>query len=134
MRTSRRTLRTDIKQDIRRLLQKTLIVAQERDISERRQFVQESLDYVQTYCKQAEKTFIVCEQPITCDQFELGGSIQDKATLFRGPSEDASVAICVTERGSLLHRNDSEWQIYCDAGDIKPEQELLRIRELVRAA
>ena len=54
------------------------------------------------------------------DEYELGGSHQQKATLFRGPSEDASVAICVTSQGSLLHRNGSLWQIYYNAGDINP--------------
>ena len=127
-------IKADIKQNIRRLLQETLIIAQEREISERRQFVRESLDYVQTYCKQADKTFIVCEEAITCEQFDLGGSTDDQATLFRGPSEAASVAICVTEKGSLLHRNDSEWRIYCDAGDVNPKQALVSIRELVSAA
>lgn len=127
-------IKPDIKQEIRRLLQKTLIIAQEKEISERQQFVRASLEYIQTQCKRADKTFIVCEQAITCDQFELGGSAKNQATLFRGPSEDASVAICVTKKGSLLHRNDSEWRIYCDAGDINPQQELLLIRELVNAA
>jgi hypothetical protein len=64
--------------------------------------------------------FIVCELRIACDQYDLGGSKHHQATLFRGPSEDASVAICVTEQGSLLHRNDSDWKIYCNAGDVNP--------------
>ena len=60
-----KTLKRDIKQDIRRLLQKTLIVAQEREISERQQFVRESLDYVKVHCERAGKAFVVCEQSIT---------------------------------------------------------------------
>lgn len=110
----------NIKQTLRRLLQETLDAAPEKPIAEREQFVRERLCYIQQFCSHLDKTFIVCELPVTCDQYGLGGSIQHTATLFRGPSEEASVAICVTERGSVLHRNDSLWQVYDDAGDVSP--------------
>ena len=109
-----------VKQTIRRLLQETLAVAQKLPVAKRRTFVRQSLENIQDYCATFEKTFIVREITINCDQYELGGSQYHYATLFRGPSEDASVAICITEQGSLLHRNDSPWIIYCNAGDVNP--------------
>lgn len=77
-----------------------------------------SLAAIQAYCETIRKIFIVVEERITCDQHDLGGSKQHHATLFRGPCKDASVAICVTDRGSLLYRNSSEWQIYRRADDL----------------
>ncbi len=109
-----------VKQTLRRLLQETLRGAQQQLIAERRHFVRKKLCDIQAYCENVNKTFIVCELSISCDQYGLGGNKYHHATLFRGPSEDASVAICVTEQGSLLHRNDSDWKIYCDAGDVNP--------------
>jgi hypothetical protein len=109
-----------IKQALRRLLQETLTIAQEKPIAERQQLVRKRLCDIQMYCKNVNKTFIVCELKITCDQYGLGGTHHHYATLFRGPNEDASVAICVTEQGSLLHRNDSPWKVYCNAGDVNP--------------
>lgn len=110
----------NIKQTLRWLLQETLNETLEKPIAERQQFVRERLNYIQALCKSINKTFIVCEIGVTCDQYELGGSSQHTATLFRGPSEEASVAICITERGSVLHRNDSSWKVYDDAGDVSP--------------
>jgi hypothetical protein len=109
-----------VKQELRRLLQETLAIVQQQPVAERRQFLSKSLCDIQAYCENANKTFIVCELKIACDQYGLGGSKHHHATLFRGPNEDASVAICVTEQGSLLHRNDSPWTIYCNAGDVNP--------------
>ena len=109
-----------IKQTLRRILKETLTTAQTLPVANRRQAVHQGLHTIQDYCASVGKTFIVCELKITCAQYELGGCRQQSATLFRGPNEDASVAICVTEQGSLLHRNDSPWKIYCDAGDINP--------------
>ncbi|WP_059001640.1 hypothetical protein [Leptolyngbya sp. NIES-2104] len=77
-----------------------------------------SLAAIQAYCETIEKIFIVVEERITCNQHDLSGSSQDQATLFRGPCKDASVAICITDRGSLLYRNSNEWQIYRNAGDL----------------
>lgn len=74
---------------------------------------------IQAYCRTIGKTFIVVEERIACNQYDLGGCEPDRATLFRGPREDASVAICVTDQGSLLHRNSSEWQVYRNVGDIQ---------------
>lgn len=110
----------NIKQMLRRLLQETLHAAPEKPIAERQQFVRERLSYIQKLCSNFDKTFIVCELRVTCDQYDLGGSHQHTATLFRGPSEEASVAICITEQGSVLHRNDSSWKVYDDAGDVSP--------------
>lgn len=75
---------------------------------------------IKKYCATVDKTFIVVEETITCDQYSLGGCHENAATLFRGPSEDASVAICVTKKGSLLYRNGGLWKIYRYAGDINP--------------
>ena len=111
-----------VKQTLRRLLKETLTTAQTLPVAKRRQAVHRGLHAIQDYCASVGKTFIVCELKITCAQYELGGCWQQSATLFRGPNEDASVAICVTEQGSLLHRNGSPWKIYCDAGDINPVQ------------
>lgn len=77
-----------------------------------------SLAAIQAYCETIRKIFVVVEERITCDQHDLGGSSHHQATLFRGPCKDASVAICITDRGSLLYRNGSEWQIYRNAGDL----------------
>ncbi|MEM8805978.1 MAG: hypothetical protein AAGF01_08120 [Cyanobacteria bacterium P01_G01_bin.38] len=109
-----------VKQKLRRLLQEMLITVTQLPAVKRREKIRERLEAIQDYCASVEKTFIVFELRITCDQYDLGGSKQHTATLFRGPNEDASVAICITDRGSLLHRNDSAWQIYCDAGDVNP--------------
>lgn len=114
-----------VKQTIRRLLQETLAVAQMLPVVKRREFIRQSLDNIRDYCATYEKTFIVCELTITCNQYDLGGCQHQRATLFRGPNENASVAICVAEQGSLLHRNDSPWTVYCDAGDVKPLQPVL---------
>ncbi|MEM6255940.1 MAG: hypothetical protein AAF821_23765 [Cyanobacteria bacterium P01_D01_bin.156] len=114
-----------VKQTIRRLLQETLVIAQKLPISKRREFVRKSLDNIRDYCATFEKTFIACELEITCNQYELGGCQHHSATLFRGPNEDASVAICITEQGSLLHRNDSLWTVYCNAGDVNPIKPIL---------
>ncbi|MEL6384465.1 MAG: hypothetical protein AAFQ89_18815 [Cyanobacteria bacterium J06626_18] len=67
------------------------------------------------------------QESITCDEYDLGGSFKDKAILFRGPSEDASVAICLTDKGSLLHRNGSLWRLYGNAGDVNPLNRLLSV-------
>lgn len=109
-----------VKQAIRRRIQAALRAAQtlppDRSVSE----IRARLAAIQQYCQTVNKTFIVVEEEITCDQFDLGGDRQDTATLFRGPSESASVAICVTCKGSLLHRNDCPWLVYRDAGDVHP--------------
>lgn len=112
----------EVKKELRRLLKDTLVTAQQQPATQRCQTVRQRLNYIQNYCKDRNKTFIVCEIEVTCAQYGLGGSRQHTATLFRGPSEDASVAICVTQQGSLLHRNDSPWKIYCDAGDVYPTE------------
>ncbi|MGB3574210.1 MAG: hypothetical protein WA783_06175 [Phormidesmis sp.] len=110
----------DINYELHQLLQETLIAAQAKPVEDRRWFVRESLKYIQFYCKKAGKTFVFYELAITCDQYDLGGRSHQSATLFRGPNEDASVAICVTQAGSLLRHNDSRWQMYCGAGDVAP--------------
>lgn len=121
-----------VKQTIRRLLKETLIIAQKLPVARRRQYIQQSLENIQDYCATFGKTFIVRENTINCDQYELGGSEYHFATLFRGPNEDASVAICITEQGSLLHRNDSPWTVYCNAGDVNPVQPALAVGKGVR--
>ncbi|MBD3881825.1 hypothetical protein IFO70_08670 [Phormidium tenue FACHB-886] len=82
--------------------------------------VRSQLLTIQSYCEAVGKVFIVVEESITCDRYGLGGCSEDVAVLFRGPKEDASVAICVTQKGSLLYRNSHAWRVYRDAGDINP--------------
>ncbi|MCG8363733.1 MAG: hypothetical protein MJA27_10440 [Pseudanabaenales cyanobacterium] len=115
----------EIKQELRRRLQKALNSAKQLPPTHCRNEIREQLTAIQVYCHAIEKTFIFVEQRITCNQYGLGGNPQERATLFRGPNEDASVAICVTDKGSLLHRNDCPWEIYRDAGDINPKQCLI---------
>lgn len=117
-----------VKQTIRRLLRETLVTAQKLPIARRRNYIRQSLENIQDYCATFEKTFIFREITISCDQYGLGGSQYHFATLFRGPSEDASVAICITEQGTLLHRNDSPWKVYCHGGDVHPVQPTLAIK------
>lgn len=112
--------RDPIKQELRRRIYETLEVASDLAAGDRLDEIKFRLFAIQTYCKTVEKTFIVVERTITCDQFELGGSSHETATLFRGPNEDASVAICVTHKGSILHRNDCSWIVYKNEGDINP--------------
>ena len=109
-----------VKQTVRRLLQETLTVAQKLPVAKRQRFIRQGLENIQDYCATFEKTFIFVELQTTCDRYNLGGSKHHRATLFRGPSKSASVASCVSEQGALLYRNDSSWQIYCNAGDIAP--------------
>ena len=114
-----------IKQELRRRLQEGLYLAKHLPPTHCRNEIREQLTTMQIYCKTVEKTFIFVEERITCNQYGLGGNHADMATLFRGPNEDASVAICVTDKGSLLHRNGCPWKIYKDAGDVHPEQCLM---------
>lgn len=111
---------THIKQELRRRISETLAVAQFLSPSEGCDEIRHRLELMQTYCQSVDKTFIFVEQRICCHQFDLGGSSQAMATLFRGPSEDASVAICVTDAGSLLYRSDSTWILYRNEGDLVP--------------
>lgn len=112
--------RDPIKQELRRRIYETLEVAAELTADDREDEIRFRLFAIQNYCKTVEKTFIVVEQAITCDQFNLGGSAAETATLFRGPNDNASVAICVTRKGSILHRNGSSWEVYRNEGDIDP--------------
>ncbi|KYC39853.1 hypothetical protein WA1_28195 [Scytonema hofmannii PCC 7110] len=110
--------REQIKQEMRRRIQQALECAKDLSVENCQDEIRSRLFAIQKYCKSVGKTFIVFEERITCDQFGLGGSHEDPAILFRGPNENASVAICVTDRGSLLYRNDSPWQIYRNFGDV----------------
>ncbi|MBD2778856.1 hypothetical protein [Iningainema tapete] len=112
--------REQIKLELRRRIQQALEFAKNLSPKDCQDEIRDRLCAIQDYCKTVEKTFIVFDLRITCDQFDLGGSYQETATLFRGPNEDASVAICVTDKGSLLHRNDSPWRIYRNCGDVNP--------------
>ena len=119
------TTKIDIKQQLRYRLQAALHSAKRLPPIKCRNEIRKQLTDIQMYCKTHDKTFIFVEQRITCNQYGLGGDRQEKATLFRGPNEDASVAICVTDKGSLLHRNSHPWKIYRDAEDTNPEQSFL---------
>ncbi|MEL7520615.1 MAG: hypothetical protein AAF050_01325 [Cyanobacteria bacterium J06649_5] len=111
----------NVKQELRRLIKETLLITYQKPVVERRRTVRQQLVKIQTYCKDQEKTFIFRELTIRCDQYGVGGNSQDMATLFRGPSEKASVAICVTQKGSILHRNDGCWRVWDNAGDVAPQ-------------
>lgn len=108
--------RSQIKQELRQRIEAALEAAKVLPPGDCLQEIRDNLLAIQCYCKTVEKTFIVVEENITCNQHGLGGSDRNTATLFRGPSEDASVAICVTDRGSLLHRSSCDWRIYRNAG------------------
>ena len=114
-----------IKQEVRRRIQETLLIGKDLPPEDRLSEIQRRLLATQHYCESRGKNFIFVKESITCDEYDLGGSSEDKATLFRGPNEDASVAICITDHGSLLHRNGSLWQLYCHAGDVNPLNRLL---------
>jgi hypothetical protein len=111
-----------IRQELQQRIQTALQAAKDSPPDDCLKKIESSLLAIQTYCKTVQKTFIVIEEKITCDQYELGGRRQDSAVLFRGPNQEATVAICVTAKGSLLHRNDCPWVIYRNAGDIDPLQ------------
>uniref|UniRef100_A0A832H0S9 Uncharacterized protein n=1 Tax=Oscillatoriales cyanobacterium SpSt-402 TaxID=2282168 RepID=A0A832H0S9_9CYAN len=110
--------RSQVKLELRQRIQAALDSAKHLPPQECLREIETRLLAIQADCKTIAKTFIVIKQRITCNQFGLGGSNQDAATLFRGPNNDASVAICVTDRGSLLHRSSRPWQVYRNAGDI----------------
>jgi len=107
-----------IKQELRLRVQEILQTTQKLPVSDCLQEVRQRLLNIQEYCRLLGKTFIFVEKEIFCNQYDLQGDVHDAATLFHGPKEDASVAICVTRRGSLLYRNHCPWMVYRDMGDI----------------
>lgn len=125
--TSDQSQREQIKQEIRQRIQETLQSVRDLPSNDYLNEIRNKLSAVQLYCQSVGKTFIFVEECITCDQYDLGGYYSDKATLFRGPSAAASVAICVTNKGSLLHRNDCPWKIYTHVGDVNPVENLLSV-------
>ncbi|NJL22628.1 MAG: hypothetical protein HC895_20335 [Leptolyngbyaceae cyanobacterium SM1_3_5] len=110
--------RSQFKQILRRKIQIALWTAQTLPVEACLNEIRNQLIVIQNDCERHQKKFIFVEEIITCNQHELGGSDRHSATLFRGPSEDASVAICVTQKGSLLHRNSCPWIAYKNAGDV----------------
>jgi hypothetical protein len=125
--TSDQSQREQIKQEIRKRIQEILHAVRDLPPDDYLNGIRSKLLAVQLYCQSVGKTFIFVEECITCDQYDLGGYYGDQAALFRGPSEAASVAICVTNKGSLLHRNDCPWKIYTHMGDVNPVENLLLI-------
>ncbi len=113
---SRERVRQELGQKIHAALQAAKNLSREEALTA----IKTSLLAIQIECRTIGKSFIFIEERVTCSQYGLKGRIQDSATVFRGPSENASVAICVTDRGSLLHRNGDRWQIYKDVGDVNP--------------
>lgn len=109
-----------VKQELRQKIWQTLEVVKNLPPEAGQCAIRERLLAIQRDCQSVQKTFIFVEERILCNQYDLGGYAGDTATLFRGPNEDASVAICLTDRGSLLHRNGCPWQVYRNAGDINP--------------
>jgi hypothetical protein len=120
MYTSTQNSREQVKQELRQRIAATLQTAKELSPEACFNQVKHDLLALQKYCQMVGKVFIVVEEKITCDCYELGGHHEHAATLFRGPDENASVAICVTERGSLVYRNSTPWIIYRNQGDINP--------------
>ena len=113
---SQRQIKQELGQKIYAALQSASNLPSEDCLNE----IKTRLSAIQIECKTIGKSFIFIEERVTCNQYGLKGRNQDRATLFRGPSEDASVAICVTDKGSLLHRNGDRWLIYKDVGDVNP--------------
>jgi hypothetical protein len=109
-----------IKQELRQKIAAILQVAKQLPPKDCCDWVRTELLNLQKHCQMIGKVFIVVEEKITCNRYELGGSHEHAATLFRGPDENASVAICVTMCGSLVYRNSSPWIIYRNEGDINP--------------
>lgn len=117
--TQPKPTRTELtKTEIRQQIDEALRFAQTLPPADRVNEIRRRLSALQNYCATVNKKFIFVEQIITCDRFCLAGSASETATLFRGPKEDASVAICVTQKGSLLYRNSSPWCVYRNEGDI----------------
>lgn len=114
----RQNARSQFKQILRRKIQLALWAAQNLPAEICLSEIRSQLIAIQSDCDRHQKKFIFREEIITCNQYELGGSDRHIATLFRGPSEDASVAICVTQKGSLLHRNSCPWIAYKNVGDV----------------
>lgn len=121
----RSTQRQRVKLELRRIIRQALQAAKDLSAEDCLSEIRARLLAIQSYCESLDKTFITVEERITCDRYDLGGSPQHPAILFRGSSEDASVAICVTHRGSLLHRSDSAWTIYRNRGDVCPVEPIL---------
>ena len=107
-----------IKREVRQRIQAALNTARSLSPEHCVQTIRAELNSLKQYCQSVNKTFIVVEEAIACDQYDLGGSPHNTAILFRGPDARATVAICVTQRGSLLHRNDSDWVTYRAMGDL----------------
>ncbi len=110
--------RSRVKQVVGQKIYAALLSAQKLPPSDCLQEIKNRLLILQIECQTIGKSFIVVEERVTCSQHGLKGYDRDKATLFRGPSETASVAICVTDKGSLLHRNGDCWRVYKNVGDV----------------
>jgi hypothetical protein len=109
--------RQKFKQELRQRIHEALQFAKDLSPDDCLAEIKNRLLAIQRDCLSMQKSFIVVEEQITCDQYNIGGSKQETATLFRGPSPDASVAICVTQRGSLLYRNGNLWVVYRHVGN-----------------
>ncbi|GAB4228625.1 MAG: hypothetical protein Kow00121_57620 [Elainellaceae cyanobacterium] len=114
------TLQYLLKQELRRRINEALISAQDLPPDQCLHRIKERFSAIQAFCQDIGKTFVVVESQITCNQYDLGGSSKDTATLLRGPDQAATVAVCVTQKGSLLHRNSCPWKIYRNVGDVNP--------------
>jgi hypothetical protein len=110
--------RQRVKQALGQKIYAALLFAQTLPPDDCVQEIRTRLLAIQIECRAIGKSFIVVEERITCSQHGLKGRDHTKATLFRGPSETASVAICVTDQGSLLHRKGDCWQVYKNVGDV----------------
>lgn len=123
--TASQRQRSLTRQELQQKIQAALQVAKNLPPDACLKEIENRLLAIQAYCKTVKKTFIVVEEKITCDQYELGVCKQDTAILFREPIQESIVAICVTAKGSLLHCHDYPWMVYRNVGDVDPIEHLL---------
>lgn len=117
-RTLAQSEQDQVKQEQKRKIHGVLQTAVELPLPTCRDYIRAELLALKAFCQNWGKLFVVVEEQITCAQHDLGGREEQTATLFRGPDQKASVAICITDQGSLAYRNGSLWCIHKNEGDI----------------
>ncbi|MFM7427335.1 MAG: hypothetical protein ACKO7W_20435 [Elainella sp.] len=117
-RTSTQIEQEQIRQEQKRRIHAVLQTAVGLPLPTCRDYIRTELLALKAFCRRWGRLFIVIEEQITCAQHDLGGKEEQAATLFRGPDQNASVAICITAQGSLAYRNGTLWCIHRNGGDI----------------
>ena len=113
------TIKKDwIKQEQKRRIHAVLQQAIELPLPTCRDHIRAELLALKAFCERWGKLFVVIEEQISCAQHDLGGKDEQIATLFRGPDQKASVAICITDQGSRAYRNVALWCVHRNKGDI----------------